>query len=310
MTSEAPLEKMKRNFPITDRNERYRKCMEILCKKRVLVGGFDEGITMLFSIKSMRLVRGFHFHDACVTAIAAGPLGHVLSADLAGVLLLSRFDEEKDTFDSLFFIFSYVGEKILKVEFCRHDPLFFLVNTGRKVEVRSVNNPGEKLFLLRFEFCGSFPELSLPLPSEEQRNPTEPAELKDIPNEKLWFENAVVSFGNVPCVVVYGFSKGVSKLLSFGLDGMIIGKYEFFEDVGSELVHLMIIKDEFFNDVVVACDAAGNFFFFDLPFFDNGRKNKSNQGGKIEHIVSLNDDKALLLVDEKGTVSFLSCVDG
>lgn len=296
LSSDTPLDKLWKLLPATRAFE-HRASLEVLTKNRLAVGGFREGQVLLVSTKSLRVISEIRLHRHCVSSIYCGGDQWLLSMDVSGQVGVSRFDSEIDNFAPLFLLRDFFGSRELRANFCRADSNFFVLCSAERIEVRSVFKPHRPLFA-------------------------------HAASSNRVFHLATLSLSPVPCLVVFVTgANGTGRLESIGLNGLPIAAYDFEGiawtestvgasavgqgvPIGTKITELLVLQDQNYCDGLAACDSSGNVFFFDLPFFENGRKNRASHKLALAHLAPLNFDRSLMLVDEKGTLSFVSVVGG
>ncbi len=57
------------------------------------------------------------------------------------------------------------------------------------------------------------------------------------------------------------------------------------------------------------CNEKGDLYIFDLPFFKNGRKIKSNYSSNITSLLVINNLKTLLVANDKGIIDIFSVLN-
>ena len=283
------ISKIKNILFLHNHDRRFKNAIEIYEKYKIIYGGFNTGEMLVFNLKTLKLISIFKIHDFKVAKLKLSIKNILLSSDVKGIINVSKINADNDNIENLYTIYDHFGYDIKDIEFCQSDQEFFIINSSKmNVEIRSLNDPSSTLFILENGFDKIYKNLN------EKNN---------------FFIKSILSLGYVSCVITYSVIRNKNYLHSFSFDGQLIGKYILDEKNDIRFRKFLVIRDECFKDNLIICNQYGDLYIFDLPFFENGRKIKSNQSSEINSMISINKMKTLLIADEKGIIDIFSLLN-
>ncbi len=142
----------------------------------MIYGGFLKGELVTLNLKNQSVLQVNHFHEFCVIKVSLSNSDILLTADIQGLIKVSKLNKETDKISCFYTICDYYRSLIRTLEFCHSDPNFFVINNLKKIEIRSISNIKKNLFSL-------------------------------VSEGNNVFKKVLLSFGYISCIVVYNYNK-------------------------------------------------------------------------------------------------------